>query len=42
MATRVEGMPDFKVTGGFSAETSGGIMAMMDASSAADFVSELE
>ncbi len=42
MHTKVEGMPDFKVTQGYSAETSGGIMTMVDASVASDFMSELE
>ena len=42
MATPVEGMPDFKVKEGYSAETSGGIMAMMDAGKAREFAAELE
>jgi len=42
MATCVEGMPDFKVQSGYSAETSGGIMAMVEASKVNDFVAELE
>ncbi len=42
MHTKVEGMPDFKVTQGYSAETSGGIMTMVDAAVASDFMSELE
>jgi selenide, water dikinase len=31
---------DFKVTGGFSAETSGGILTMVDPSMADDFIAE--
>lgn len=38
----VEGMPDFKVTQGYSAETSGGILTMMDKAKARDFVAECE
>lgn len=38
----VEGMPDFKVTGGYSAETSGGILTMLPAAKAKDFVKESE
>jgi len=42
MAEHVESMPDFKVSAGYSAETSGGIMAMLEASKADDFIAELE
>mmetsp|Transcript_22582 Transcript_22582/g.27920 ORF Transcript_22582/g.27920 Transcript_22582/m.27920 type:complete len:81 (-) Transcript_22582:322-564(-) len=41
MATHVEGMPDFKVSQGYSAETSGGILAMLAPEKAADFITEL-
>ena len=34
-------MPDFKVTGGYSAETSGGILAMLEPAKASDFIAEL-
>ena len=42
MADPVNGMPDFKVNQGYSAETSGGILAMLDPQKAADFMSELK
>jgi len=42
MAEHVVGMPDFKVTQGFSAETSGGILTMLEARKTKDFMSELE
>ena len=34
----VDGMHDFKVTGGYSAETSGGLLIMLDSSKAKDFM----
>ena len=40
MEQKIEGMPDFKVREGYSAETSGGIFAMVDAMKAEDFVKE--
>ena len=42
MEQKIEGMPDFKVREGYSAETSGGIFAMVDAMKAEDFVNECE
>ena len=36
----IEGMPNFKVTTGVSAETSGGILTMISRSHANDFVNE--
>ena len=41
MDSPVQGMPDFKVTGGYSAETSGGILAMLEPAKAHDFIAEL-
>lgn len=35
-------MPNFDVLGGYSAETSGGILTMQDSASAKDFVAECE
>ena len=40
MLEKVEGMPDFKVSEGYSAETSGGILTMLEADKAKDFVAE--
>ena len=40
MEEKVEGMPDFKVSEGYSAETSGGILTMLEADKAKDFVAE--
>jgi len=37
---KVTGMPDFKVRQGFSAETSGGILTMMDPMNAREFIKE--
>ena len=42
MENAVEDMPDFKVKGGYSAETSGGILTMMKPQKAKDFVAEIE
>ena len=42
MENRVDGMPDFKVMEGYSAETSGGILTMLEPQKAKDFVSEME
>jgi len=42
MDEKVEGMPDFKVKEGYSAETSGGILAMLEGSKARDFVAEMK
>lgn len=42
MSKVIEGMPDFKLTQGYSAETSGGIMTMLEPAKAKDFVAELE
>ena len=42
MHNKVDSMPDFKVTQGYSAETSGGIMTMINPTKASDFVAELE
>lgn len=38
MERSVEGMPDFKVSGGYSAETSGGLLVMLEKSKAKDFM----
>jgi len=35
-------MPDFKLREGYSAETSGGILTMLDPAKAKDFVAECE
>ena len=35
-------MPDFKVKQGYSAETSGGILTMLEPTKAKDFIAELE
>ena len=40
MDLHVEGMHDFAVTKGYSAETSGGILCMLDKDIAADFIKE--
>jgi selenide,water dikinase len=40
MNLKITGMHDFKVSQGYSAETSGGILTMMDPSKAKDFISE--
>ena len=42
MDKKVDGMPDFKVMQGYSAETSGGILTMLEPQKAKDFVSEME
>lgn len=42
MSNVIDGMPDFKVTQGYSAETSGGIMTMLEPAKAKDFIAELE
>jgi len=38
----VEGMPNFKLREGYSAETSGGILTMLDPAKAKDFIAECE
>ena len=35
---KIDGMPDFALTKGFSAETSGGLLVMIDKAKAADFM----
>jgi len=40
MTRQIEGMPNFKVLKGFSAETSGGILTMISQSKARDFINE--
>ena len=42
MTEHVSGMPDFKVAQGYSAETSGGILTMLQPEKARDFIAELE
>ena len=42
MDLHIEGMHDFAVTKGFSAETSGGILCMLDKDKSADFIKESE
>lgn len=39
---KVDGMPNFNVLGGYSAETSGGILTMQTAATAKDFLAECE
>ena len=38
----IEGMPNFKLREGYSAETSGGILTMLEPAKARDFVTEIE
>ena len=40
MDQTIEGMPDFAVTKGYSAETSGGILCMLDKEKADEFMKE--
>lgn len=40
MARMIDGMPNFKVLKGFSAETSGGILTMISHTKARDFINE--
>jgi selenide, water dikinase len=40
MHLKFDNMPNFRVTEGFSAETSGGILCMVDKQNAGDFVAE--
>ena len=40
MGRKIEGMPDFKLMQGYSAETSGGILTMISKSKAQDFINE--
>ena len=40
MNKHIEGMHDFAVKKGYSAETSGGILCMLDKDKAADFMKE--
>lgn len=40
MDLHIEGMPDFAVAKGYSAETSGGILCMLDKTKVSDFMNE--
>lgn len=40
MGRLIDGMPDFRLMQGYSAETSGGILTMISKSKAMDFVNE--